>query len=110
MYIICVIFTPPADALESTWDSLSANLKAVYTKDGKRIVEGDIVKMPRLAKTLQAIAYGGADVFYHGEIAEGIVKTVAAASPSGVLTMDGMKPFVERADPIKAQFQGEIAE
>ena len=95
-----------ADALESTWESLSANLKAVYAKDGKPMVEGDIVKMPRLAKTLQAIADKGVDAFYHGDIAEGMVKTAAAATPSGILTLDDMKPSVQVADPIKVQFQG----
>lgn len=94
------------DALESTWDALSENLKAVYTKDGKRMVEGDTVKMPKLAKTLQAIADKGVDAFYSGTIAEGIVSTVTAANPSGILTMDDMKPLVEVVEPLKGQFQG----
>lgn len=108
MGLITCLYLCSADALESTWDSLSANLKAVYTKDGKPMVEGDIVKMPRLAKTLQAIAHGGEDVFYHGDIAKGIIKTVAEASPSGVLTLDDLKPSVQVEDPIKVQFQGKV--
>lgn len=44
------------------------------------------IKRPQLAKTLRKIAYGGADVFYNGEIAQNLVDITT--STGGILTMD----------------------
>lgn len=56
--------------------------------DGKAPVAGQKFAFPVLAKTLRKIAQGGAQAFYHGEIAEDIVKTVQAAG--GFLTEDDL--------------------
>ncbi|WP_439530119.1 gamma-glutamyltransferase [Pannonibacter sp.] len=49
-----------------------------YLVDGAAPRTGDILRMPRLADTLSAIASGGADAFYTGDIAEDIVATLKA--------------------------------
>jgi gamma-glutamyltranspeptidase / glutathione hydrolase len=49
-----------------------ANAKAVYAPLGKTPSEGEIFRNPFLAITLAAIAKGGSDAFYKGDIADGI--------------------------------------
>ncbi len=48
----------------------------VYGKNGGRYVTGDIVRLPDLADTLDAIAREGARVFYRGELGRATVATV----------------------------------
>lgn len=59
---------------------LAANANAAkhYLKDGKPPAVGDVVRFPNLANTLQAIADGGRDAFYEGEIAADIVQELNA--------------------------------
>jgi gamma-glutamyltranspeptidase/glutathione hydrolase len=52
--------------------------------DGTPLVAGETLRQSDLAETLQRIARGGARVFYHGDIAERIVRSDHAAG--GVLT------------------------
>src|SRR5262245_15933097 len=49
-----------------------------YLFDGRPPAEGDVVKLPALARTLAAIAAHGPRAFYEGPIADDIVATVAA--------------------------------
>jgi gamma-glutamyltranspeptidase/glutathione hydrolase len=42
----------------------------IWFKDGQPLQMGDIVKNPDLARTMRAIATGGADAFYRGAIAK----------------------------------------
>ena len=48
------------------------NVKEVYMPGGKAPAKGEIFKNPYLASTLEAIAKGGRDAFYKGEIAQTI--------------------------------------
>ena len=48
------------------------NVKEVYMPGGKAPAKGEIFKNPNLASTLEAIAEGGRDAFYKGEIAQTI--------------------------------------
>ncbi len=50
-----------------------------YLPDGTAKPVGTRLKNPEFAKTLRAIAKGGADAFYRGPIADDIVRTVTAA-------------------------------
>ena len=61
-----------------------------YTADGENKPVGSLIKNPALAKTLRLIASGGADAFYHGHIATGIIDTVGSANknPSGMTLAD----------------------
>lgn len=47
----------------------SAQLTELFTVDGGFVPEGTVVKQPALAATLRAIALGGPDAFYRGDIA-----------------------------------------
>jgi gamma-glutamyltranspeptidase/glutathione hydrolase len=58
------------------------------TIDGRAPRPGEIFRNPGLARTLQAVAEGGAQVFYQGEIAEAITATVQAAG--GCLSVEDM--------------------
>ncbi|WP_051705383.1 gamma-glutamyltransferase family protein [Cupriavidus metallidurans] len=48
--------------------------------DGKPKAIGTVLRNPAYARTLQALASQGADAFYTGPIAEGIVATIAATT------------------------------
>lgn len=48
----------------------------VWLDQGLPYFEGDIIRLPDLARTLQKIADGGPEVFYEGEIADAIVETM----------------------------------
>jgi gamma-glutamyltranspeptidase/glutathione hydrolase len=65
--------------------------KALFTHGGEPLREGDRLVQPDLAKTLRAIASGGAKAFYEGPIADAIVKTVAA--DGGVLSRDDLASY-----------------
>ena len=60
---------------------------------------------PELARTLKLIAEQGADVFYRGEIAEGIVK--ASEEMNGLFTMDDLADYkVEWQEPVSVEYNG----
>ena len=66
---------------------------------GKAIAAGDILKNPAYAATLSAIARGGAEAFYAGPVAEGIVAAVSGhATNPGSLALDDLAAYraVER--------------
>ncbi|CEP08180.1 hypothetical protein [Parasitella parasitica] len=63
----------------------------VYYRDGKPIKQGDIVKRPHLADTLETISKLGADEFYEGDIAKQLVNTIQSAG--GIVTLDDFKAY-----------------
>lgn len=68
--------------------------EAYFTKpDGRRYVAGDVLRNPAYADTVAAIAQGGAQAFYTGPIAEGIVSTVGEAPRPGGLTTADMAAY-----------------
>ncbi len=64
-----------------------------YTEDylpgGKSPSVGQVVRLPGLARTFRAVAEGGPEAFYTGEIAQAIVQTVQELG--GVMTLDDLK-------------------
>lgn len=74
-----VVVTPrvAADWREET-EFLSADegWRQHYLKDARAPVEGDVMVYPALAATLRAIARGGRDAFYTGEIAADMIATL----------------------------------
>ncbi|GAB5586436.1 hypothetical protein Unana1_01336 [Umbelopsis nana] len=63
----------------------------VFAPSGKLAVEGELIKRPALADTLEIIAQQGPDTFYEGFIAASIVNTTTQAG--GILTLDDMKNY-----------------
>ncbi|HEY0105006.1 MAG TPA: gamma-glutamyltransferase [Rhizomicrobium sp.] len=61
-----------------------------YRADNTPVAEGEILKNPRLARTLKLIAKGGAKAFYSGRIAKTIVDAVqhAPINPGGMTLKD----------------------
>ncbi|WP_102106921.1 gamma-glutamyltransferase [Oceaniglobus roseus] len=58
-----------------------------FLPGGTALAAGDTLKNPAYAQTLRAMAQNGADAFYRGRIAEGIVDTVQGAEGNpGVLS------------------------
>ncbi|XP_035689951.1 glutathione hydrolase 1 proenzyme-like [Branchiostoma floridae] len=63
------------------------------------------LKRPQLAKTLRAIADGGADAFYTGDIARSLVKDIQDAG--GIITEQDLRDYqVEISDPLKISLSG----
>lgn len=59
--------------------------------------EGEIIKRPELAKTLELIANGGADEFYSGTIAKSLVRELQ--SIGGIITEKDMQDYDIRWEP-----------
>ncbi|KAI8979323.1 gamma-glutamyltranspeptidase [Mycotypha africana] len=76
---------------EESWMANSTEWSQVYLPKGAAIKEGDIVKRPQLADTLEQIAIYGADAFYEGEIAESLVRTIQNAG--GMITLKDLKEY-----------------
>ena len=60
-----------------------------YLPGGEPPAVGQVVQLPGLARTFQAIAEGGPEAFYTGPVADAIVET--AQSLGGVMTHDDLK-------------------
>lgn len=63
----------------------------VYYRNGKPIKQGDIIKRPQLADTLETISKLGADEFYQGSIAKQLVSTIQLAG--GIVTLEDFKAY-----------------
>ena len=73
--------------------------------DGRAPTEGDVVKLPALAQTLETIAARGPRAFYEGPIAEEIVATVAARG-SFLAAEDFAQHRGEAVAPIAGNYRG----
>jgi gamma-glutamyltranspeptidase/glutathione hydrolase len=73
-----------------------------FDENGKPPEQGKLLKNPRYAETLKAIAERGADAFYSGPIADAIVKAVnQASSIPGDMTAADLSGYVAKErDPI----------
>ncbi len=87
------------------YDVMSDEAKEIYTNNGIPMKDGDIVKNEPLAKTLEAIAAGGAEAFYTGEIAQQMIDALNAAG--NPMTMEDLASYqpVER-EPIRTDYYG----
>ena len=86
----------------------SANARLFLAADGTPFPVGTRLRNPALAATLDIVARGGADAFYHGPIAEAVARAVSAA-PRGASPMTAADlaayRVVERA-PVCALYRG----
>ena len=75
------------------------------TIDGRAPWPGEIFRNPGLARTLEAIAAGGKQVFYQGAIAEAVAATVQAAG--GCLRLEDLAAHSSTWDqPISTTYRG----
>ena len=101
---------PVQPVFAAGWARAEALLRAdanahEYLPGGRAPHAGEIVRLPGLADTLQAVAEDGAAAFYSGWIAERIVEAVQAAG--GVMTADDLRAHRSDWDtPIRADYRG----
>jgi gamma-glutamyltranspeptidase/glutathione hydrolase len=77
----------------------------VYMPNGRAPVKGEIFKNPLLASTLSAIAEGGRDAFYKGDIAKRIESYMRAQG--GYLTADDLAAHTsEWVEPVSTNYRG----
>ena len=87
-------------SLEGAKSFVPAARSYFFTESGAPLPIGHRLKNPELAKTLRAIAAGGANAFYEGPIAQAIVDAVASAprAPGG-MTLDDLKAYRVKQRP-----------
>ena len=73
---------------KGTWMGKDPMYDIFFDPDGNVISNGTLFSRPEYARTLQLIAENGSDVFYNGEIGEGVVKAVRATG--GFMTMEDL--------------------
>lgn len=96
-----------ADGILANLDRLNTfpASSAIFTDEGLPWEVGDILKQPDLADTLRLIAREGADVFYHGPLAEQIVQAVQ--DTGGIMTLEDLaRVRVRRHAPIVGTYRG----
>ena len=78
---------------------------ALYTPEGRRLVEGDVFRYPEMSEALERFAADGAEPFYRGEVARAVCDWVRERG--GTLGMDDMVAYepIER-EPVSARFLG----
>ncbi len=75
------------------------------TVDGRAPRAGEIIRLPTLARTLRAVAEGGKEAFYRGEIARKLAETVQAHG--GLLTVEDLAAHESTWDePISTTYRG----
>jgi gamma-glutamyltranspeptidase/glutathione hydrolase len=79
-------WSDPVSAMTSDSES-----RRVYLPNGRAPEVGEIFRNPDLAKTLSAIAQGGADVFYKGEIAQATLNT--SKTLGGTMSAEDLAEF-----------------
>ncbi|HWH43255.1 MAG TPA: gamma-glutamyltransferase family protein [Thermoleophilaceae bacterium] len=93
-------------ALASSTLAADPDAAAAYLDSGGGApAAGDVVRFPRLAATLRAIAAGGRDVFYQGEVAADIAAKLQALG--GAMTQDDLAAHRgEPVEPISIEYRG----
>ncbi len=77
----------------------------VFLKNGKAPKKGETLTNPELAKTLEAVAEGGASAFYEGEIAEMIANHIQERG--GCLTAEDLKAYRPlMTEPYQISYRG----
>src|SRR3954470_7470941 len=78
---------------------------ALYTPEGKQLVEGDVFHYPEMSDALERFATEGAEPFYRGEVARRVCDWGRErGGPLGMADMAAYEP-IER-QPVKARFRG----
>ena len=78
---------------------------AIFLPKGRSLAEGELLVQRDLARTLRAIAAGGADAFYRGAIAEAIGRY--SRSHGGLLSADDFADYApEIHEPLTTTYRG----
>jgi gamma-glutamyltranspeptidase/glutathione hydrolase len=81
------------------------NARETWLFDGAAPAVGQEVALPKLGRTLEAVAAEGADVVYEGHVGEAIAEAVQ--SRGGHLTVEDLAAFeVEWPDPVSTTYGG----
>lgn len=79
--------------------------RAVFLKNGKPLAEGELLRQPELARTLQLLAGKGFDGFYRGQTARRILDAVK--HEGGRWTADELSGYrVKERAPIRFDYRG----
>ena len=98
------------DILDATADRFrtTPSVGRIFLRpDGTNLQPGDRLTQPDLARTLQAIADGGADAFYKGHIPEAVEATSKAEG--GVLTSADFAAYrAADTEPLRCSYRGAV--
>jgi gamma-glutamyltranspeptidase/glutathione hydrolase len=102
---------PLTEIIQDHWRNSTSKLysseysRKTFLKDGSAPDVGDIIRNEDLAKTLGLIAEQGADAFYKGPIAQGLLQT--SKKLDGLLSAADLAGFeAEWVDPISTTYRG----
>jgi gamma-glutamyltranspeptidase / glutathione hydrolase len=78
---------------------------ALFTPEGRQLVEGDVFRYPEMSDALERFAADGSEPFYRGDVARAVCEWVRKRG--GTLGMDDMEAYqpIERR-PVNASFRG----
>ncbi|CAM5546440.1 Glutathione hydrolase proenzyme OS=Rhodanobacter lindaniclasticus OX=75310 GN=B1991_08325 PE=3 SV=1 [Rhodanobacter lindaniclasticus] len=81
------------------------NVAAIFLNEGKPFVVGQRLVQKQLAHTLELIADGGTEAFYHGPIAAAVVK--ASEANGGILSMRDFADYTAQWEkPVTCEYRG----
>ena len=102
---------PVSSRVSADWASTVELMKAeptmarIFLPEGRAPRVGEVHRQPELAATMEAVAYGGRDAFYTGEIAEDMVSYLQGLG--GLHTMeDFANVHGDYVTPISGEFRG----
>ncbi|CAA9411669.1 MAG: Gamma-glutamyltranspeptidase @ Glutathione hydrolase [uncultured Pyrinomonadaceae bacterium] len=99
-YRLANLFKAYKDTLEKYADS-----KRIFLNNGNFYEEGDVLKQPELAKTLERIKKSGAQGFYTGETARLIAEDMRANN--GLITLEDLKNYqAKERTPLRGTYRG----
>jgi len=91
--------------LETYRPLLAEHGALAYLPSGRAPAPGQVLTQPDLARTLNSLAEGGHDAFYHGPVAAEI--TAACAAAGGLLDEESLAGFrAEIVDPLAISYRG----
>jgi gamma-glutamyltranspeptidase/glutathione hydrolase len=83
----------------------SPEATALFAPGGRVVKEGDVLKQPELADSLERLGSEGADPFYRGDIARAIVEWVTERG--GILTGADLEGYrVVHRNPVQVSYRG----